>query len=107
MHADPERRVLAVGRVGDAVAVAEVLEAAFAVGQVGQRRPHQPLGVVHHLGHVGDQPLRAVALGQRLQPLGRAQGGGELGAEVALALVGRAHVGEDHLLEVDIERRRG
>ena len=77
-------------------------KAAFAVGEIGERRAHQPLRVVHHLGHVGDQPLRAVALGQRLQPLGGAQGGGELGAEVALALVGRAHVGEDHLLEVDI-----
>ena len=106
-HADPERGVLAVGVVGDAVAVAEVLEVALAVGQIGQRGAHQPLGIVHHLGHVGDQAIGAVALGQRLQPLGGAQGGGELGAEVALALVRRAHVGEDHLLQVDVEGRRG
>ena len=104
VHADPERRVVALRVVGNAVAVAEVLETALAVRQIGQGRAHQPLGIVHDLGHVADEPLGAVALRQSLQPLGRAQGGGELGAEVALALVGRAHVGQDHLLEVDIER---
>ena len=47
--------------------------------------------------------LGSVALGEPLQSFRGTQRRGELGAEVALALVGRAHVGKDHLLEVDIQ----
>ena len=73
-------------------------------GRSDQRGAHQPLRIVHDLRHVADELVGAVAAGQRLQPFGRAQRGGELGAEVALALIGRADVGENHLLEVGVER---
>ena len=46
----------------------------------------------------------AVAPRERLQAFGCAQRCGELGAEIALALVGRADVRQDELFEVDIER---
>ena len=56
---DAESRIGAGGVIGDAVAVAEIFEASFAVRQIHQRRAHQPFRVIHDLRHVADQPRRS------------------------------------------------
>ena len=88
--------------VEDAVAVAEVLEGGGAVGQRGQHAAHHALGVVHHLLHDREQPRHAVLARQLLQARHPAVVGGELGAQVAAPLVGRAHVGEDDRLHLAV-----
>src|SRR5262249_61683342 len=51
-------------------------------------------------GRGAPEAASAVAGGERLEALGRAQGRGELGAEITPALVRRADVGEDEILQV-------
>ncbi len=58
-QANAERRIVAVRVVGDAVAVAEILERAFAIGQVHERRAHQPLRIVHDLAPCSRRARRA------------------------------------------------
>ena len=97
----------------DAVVVDPVLEAPFAVGQLGERGARQALGIVDGLAHeVGG--LLGPVLGDQLGELLFGDvAGGELGAQVAEHLHRQAHVlldeGHDRVVElarvVEFQRR--
>ena len=98
---------LGIGRVfqgglkyGDAVAIAVILESPLAVRQVEEGGAHQPLRIIHDLHHGGDQAGTAMPPCERLKARGCPQRRGKLSAEIALALIGRAHIRENQLLEI-------
>ena len=69
LHADPEDGVFLLAILENAVAVAKVLERAFAVRQLSQHQAHHALGIVHDLRHDGFEPLRAMLGRQCVQAL--------------------------------------
>ena len=71
-----------------------------AVGQLAQRLARAPLGVGEHLVERRSTTSRPRRSTSSAQPPPREPVGGDLGAQVAAADAGRAHVGEDQLEHV-------
>ena len=89
------------------IAVDRRLGAIDAVGQLGDRLAHQPLGVVHQRLAAPLEGLEAVALDQLDHALGADARGGDLGLHVADHEVGGADVVAHDLPHHLVLARRG
>ena len=103
-EANPEQRVVTECVIGDAVTIAEILETAVSIRQIGERGAHQPLRIIQDLGHVTDELGAAIALRKRAQTFACATCRGELCAKIAPALLRRANVRQNDLFEVGVHR---
>ena len=79
---------------------------ALAVLDLRQLRARAPLGIVEGLGHARAQRVGTHPFGQRREPLAAGSVGGQLSAQVRLALARAAHLARQVVEKVTVERCR-
>ena len=101
---DPDGLVLGLPKGQDAVAVAEILKGILAVVEALQLGANHALRVVLHTRHHAQHNVDAVLLGDLLDADCATEVGGKLGAEVATALLGGAHIAENDGVDIGVRR---